>query len=181
MSIPALLSAADLRTHCRVDDTGEDATLLAMGAAAERHIEAQTGCVLTRRQEFIRDLDFPHDGWSLVRYPVHAVTSITYTDEAGAVQTLSPSVYWLVPGKIAQIKLRTGQEWPEIQDDSVIDIQIDAGFPAGVCPEQLRHACLLLAGHFYANRETVAFSASVVEMPFAVSALVADFRLKSLA
>jgi uncharacterized phiE125 gp8 family phage protein len=181
LPVPALLTAAELRAHCRVDDAGEDTLLLAMGAAAERHIEAQTGCVLTRRSEFVRDTDWPHDSMELVRYPVHAVTSITYKDEAGAAQTLSPTVYWLQPGKIAQIKLRTGQTWPDIQDDSVIDFTLDVGFPSGACPEQLRHACLLLAGHFYANRETVAFSASVVEMPFAVSALIADFRLLSIA
>ncbi len=181
MPIPALLTAAELREHCRVDDTGEDAKLLAMAAAAERHIEAQTGHVLTRRTELLRDMDWPHDGWELVRTPVLGVTSIGYIDTDGMAQVLSPATWWLVPSDIPRIALRTGQSWPEIQDDSVIDILLDVGYPAGECPPELKQACLMLVGHFYANRETVAFTAAAVEMPLGVSAMIAGFRLLSIA
>ncbi len=183
MSIPPLLTIEDLRKQCRVDGTEDDDALLDMADAAQRYVEEMTSHALTRRAEFLRYDSWTDDVWELVRYPVHAVTSITYTDTAGLVQTLSPSIYWLRPtaSKTFELKLRAGQQWPEIADDSIIDIELDVGYPTGACPRNLKRACLMLAAHFYANRETVAFTSQVAEMPLGVTHLIGSFRLKLLA
>mgnify|MGYP003558178811 FL=1 len=44
-------------------------------------------------------------------------------------------------------------------------------------PAPLRQAVLLLAGHFYENREAVLVSAISKEIEFAVTALCAPYRL----
>jgi uncharacterized phiE125 gp8 family phage protein len=181
MTIPALLTAAELRVQARVDDVAEDATLLAFGAAAERRIEALTGQALTRRVEYLRELDWPHDGWELVRYPVNGVSSISYTDPAGAPQALPGTVWVLTPGKVARLRLRQGQEWPETLADSEISIALDVGYPTGACPANLKLACLMLAAHYYDTRGTVTMGAAATEIPETVSALIADFRLLMLA
>lgn len=177
MSIPPLLTVDELRSYCRVEEPGEDVALLAMAAAAERHVESVTGRVLTRRTEFVRDTMWPAEGWELVRNPVLAVQAITYTDPAGIEQALAPETYVLEPGNTAWLRLRTGALWPEILPDSEIVIALDVGYPPGFCPPPLVQACLMLTGHFYDNRGAVNVGSAVTEMPLAVNALIAPYRL----
>ncbi len=178
MPIPPLLTIAELRAYCRAEeDPAQDAELLAMAAAAERHVESLTGQVLTRRTEILRDREWPEAGWDLVRYPVLQVLGITYTDPAGAVRQL-PELVWVVEsGPRSLVRLRTGQQWPEILPDSEIILSLDVGYPSGLCPPPLKLACQHLAAHWFDNRGAVSVAASVTEIPKTFDALIAPYRL----
>jgi uncharacterized phiE125 gp8 family phage protein len=177
MSVPPLLTIAELRAWCRVEDPTEDATLLALAASAERHVEEITGQVLTRRTEVIRDTAWPDAGWELIRFPVIRVVEIGYIDSAGAAQQLPGTVWVLDQGKRSLLRRRTGQSWPAIQDDSEIMVVLDVGYPDQSCPPGLKTACLHLVAHWFDNRGAVNVGNIVTEMPVTVASLVAPFRL----
>jgi uncharacterized phiE125 gp8 family phage protein len=181
LRLPLLLTLPELRLQARTDSEADDPALLAFAAAAQEYIEQMTGHALTRRAEVIRDVQFPPEGWKIARHPVNAVTAINYTDAAGAQQILPSSVWVLVPGFVSVLRRRTGQQWPEIQPDSEISIQLDVGYPIGGCPHPLRQACLMLASHFHANREPVNIGSSAVDLPFSVAALISSYRTLSFA
>lgn len=181
MSIPPLLTIAELRAYVRAEeDPAQDAVLLAMAAAAERHVEAMTGQVLTRRAEVLRDTQWPAGGWEFIRHPLIQVLEISYTDPAGDVQMLPETVFVLELGPRALVRLRNGQRWPEIQADSEITLSLDVGYPDEQCPPQLRLACLMLAGHWFDNRGAVNIGAAVSDMPLTVSTLISPFRLSRI-
>lgn len=181
MSIPPLLTIAELRAQCRVEDSADDATLLAMAAAAERHVESITGQVLTPRTQVQRKAGWPPAaGWELLRTPVQAVTSVGYTDRAGAAQTVPPSVWVLRTADRPVLALRQDAVWPEIQPDSEILITLQTGYATGACPPALKQACLLLAGFWFDNRSAVNVGNIVQQLPLAFAELVADFKLKRI-
>ncbi len=173
-----LLSATELRAQCRVDDPDEDSILLAYAAAAERHVESVTGHVLTYRSEFVRDTLFPAAGWNIVRFPIHHVIGIEYDGADGNPAQLASTAFLLQPVHIGyQLRLRAGQVWPDLAEAGEVNIELAAGYPIGECPTPLKQACLLLAAHFYANREAVA-PGNFGELPFAASALMAPYRIR---
>lgn len=175
-----LLDLAELRSHCRVDDPIEDAILVAVSEVAQSHVEQTTGQILTRRSVFFRAAGFPEGAWTLTEYPVLAVERIDYVDETGAAQTVPVTDCVLArDGGYSVLRPRQGVAWPATAPDSEVSVELLAGYPEGECPAPLRHACLLLAAHFYENREAVAPSAGasgLSEVPFAVNALLAPFR-----
>lgn len=178
MSIPPLLTIAELRAYCRVEeDPAQDAQLLAMAAAAERHVESITGHVLTRRLEVVRDRAWPQAGWELVRFPLLQVLGIGYTDSTGEGQQLPPTAWVLEAGRRSLLRLRRGQSWPAILADSEIVLTLDVGYPAGECPPPLRLACLHLAAHWFDNRGAVNVGNIVTEIPKTFAELVAPYRL----
>lgn len=111
--------------------------------------------------------------------PLQSVESIKYLDPSGDEQTLSMSKYRvLTVGEPGRILLKTGQTWPATaaEPDAVrIEFTCGYGDPDDV-PAAIKHALLLLVGHMYENREPVAFGAVPVEMPGAVTALLANKR-----
>jgi hypothetical protein len=65
-------------------------------------------------------------------------------------------------------------DWPELGDDPVITVTVTAGFAE--TPEPIVMAILLLAAHWFGNRETVGPNMS--ELPFTVAALLAPYRVQ---
>lgn len=189
------VSLVELKAHCRVDISDDDLLLSSLIAAARQHCED-----LCRRQ-FINatwrlSLDvFPTDprcigGWPrprpegtdilLPRPRLSSVTSIVYIDGAGVSQTLSPSGYIVSgdeePGRIA---LAPGSIWPETQADRINSVVVTyvAGYgpAAAAVPQALKQAILMLAAHWYENRETIIVGTITSEIAFAVKALCGPY------
>ncbi|MCB9117972.1 MAG: DNA-packaging protein, partial [Caldilineaceae bacterium] len=103
---------------------------------------------------------WPADGIiELPRPPLASVTSITYTDEDGATQTLAANNYRVdtarEPGRVV---LAPGADWPSVALDSSnpITVRFVAGYAdAGDVPGMAKAAILLQIGEIYANREAV--------------------------
>lgn len=168
---PVALSEA--KSQCRVTSTAEDAYIAGLIEAARQHVEKQTGRIIAEQTwrltlgKFANEITLPQS-------PLIAVNEVTYLDVAGASQTLSASVYTVdttsTPGRIV---LASDQDWPEVFESvNAVQIEYRAGY--STAPAALKHAILLLVGHWFAHREAV--GETTKELPLAVDALLKNYR-----
>lgn len=180
-----ILTAADVRTHLRIETTAEDALLLSLVTAARAALEERTGLSLAPGQVWRVTLDcFPAAGApiELPRAPVTSVTSMAYDDTAGVEQALDPDgdeVRVLLDSDVPRIARPSAYSlsWPRTNRAAAVRIDYAAGYTAANLPPDLRHAMLLLVGHYYENREaTQPGNMAPVDIPHGVAALVAPWR-----
>lgn len=165
------VTLAEARAQMRVDITTDDATLAGYIIAARQHVENMTGRALAVATFEMSLEDFPcEDEILLPRAPVSSIVSVTYTDTAGATQTMSAGDYALdTTTFVPQVVLGYGKTWPPTRGtDSNVRIQFVAGEVQP--PQPLRLAVLLLAATWNEHRETPP------ENP-AVEALIAPYRI----
>lgn len=166
------VSLAEAKAHLRVDHTDEDTPIGVVIAAARAHIEKYcgqrfAGQTLTAKCDSFSDFARLEDG------PINSITSVVYLDENGDSQTLSTDVYELrADGIEASIVLKYEQTWPAIRLGSQITVVMVAGHSSA--PADVKAAMLLLIGHLYANRESVAEPLAV--LPMGVDALLCNHR-----
>jgi uncharacterized phiE125 gp8 family phage protein len=112
----------------------------------------------------------------LPKSPVQSITSISYYDAAGAVQTASVADYHLFKDTDrATLRPKDGRTWPPLQvRDDAMTIRFVAGYTE--VPAELRLAVLMMLGHLYENRSAAQENAPTV-VPLAVDELVAVHRL----
>lgn len=90
---PVQLSQAKL--HCKIDQSAEDDLLVEMIRTARMEAEAITArALITQTLEFVMDC-FPPLGFELPRGKAQSITSVTYVDDQGVMQTLTGSGYLL--------------------------------------------------------------------------------------
>lgn len=124
-------------------------------------------------------------GLSAIRIPkppLASVTSVTYVDPNGALQTWSSTLYgvevssgdYAEPGRLFPV---VGEIYPPTRTQpGAVTIRFVCGYgaPAAV-PALLKAGMKLLIGHWWVNRE--AASASVDVLPFGVDAVWQPFRV----
>lgn len=162
------LSRAEAKLHLRVDLTDDDADIDDLVRAARELVEEHSGRSLVT-QTWRLELDrFPCWDIRLPRGPLQSVTSITYIDVAGATQTLSSSLYRVVPSRNLVEPVYAGY-WPATQYVSgAVLVTYAAGFgAAGAVPLRAKQAIKLLVGEWYANRELLGTVPLGVEGTFA--------------
>jgi uncharacterized phiE125 gp8 family phage protein len=174
------LSLAEARAHLRVDHFAEDGVLAGFILAARQHIETVCGLALCTTGYTLTLDDFPAgEGINLTRDPVQSVTAVRYVDDAGALVTWSGDQWeadvYTAP---ARVRPRDGYRWPSVADRlGAVQVEFVAGYGGPeVVPQAIMQALRLLVGHFYEHREAVQAGGSVVELPFAVDALLAPYR-----
>lgn len=169
-----------LKDHLRISSVDQDNVLPIYLDAAVAHVETYTGRPLMRQTWRLTLPGFYDRTWLPYAAPLGAVTGVTYYDTANALQTLASSVY-AVPAdeEPASVRLAYAQAWPSVYDrEDAVSVTYTVGATAATdVPAPLRQAVLLLAGHFYENREAVLVSAISKEMEFTVTALCAPYRL----
>lgn len=174
------VALADLREHLRVDSGQDESLLAAYLAAARAYLERITGRALMP-QTWRMTLDaFPTDAFELAIAPVQSITSISYLDTAGATQTVPGGSYVLDATRApARVALAPGASWPATRSQpAAVTVQFVAGYTdAAVVPAPLRHALMLLVGHWYEHREAVAGGAAPSSVPLSFEALVAAYRV----
>lgn len=190
------------KQHCRIDLSDEDALVLSYITAARTHIETYLRrALITQIYELSFDNCWPteriarnvqlygqQDDLSvchkrrirLSQPPIQSVTSITYIDQAGSIQTLESANYIIGKSDTGEwvIDEAYGVTWPSVQMQiGAIKVQYIAGYGAAVAvPEPIKIAMLMLIGHWYNNREAVS-EVSMAEVPFAVEALLFPYRV----
>jgi uncharacterized phiE125 gp8 family phage protein len=124
--------------------------------------------------------------------PLIAVTSITYVDVDEATQTLASSAYQVLGlggTARAQIVPVYGTTWPVAHPmRESVTVRFRCGYEgsgspvdaAANVPAPIKTAILLLAGHFYQNREAVVTGAVSAALELGVKALVAPYRLTGM-
>jgi uncharacterized phiE125 gp8 family phage protein len=183
------LDISEIRSHLRLDVVGtinqtlEDAELMAMAQAARDAAENYTGLTIANRQETISVSKFPAKEINLETWPVSEVISVTYKDQSGNLQTLSPSAY-ILDSVSKPAKLYPVNGWPAAQDAPFpITITVQAGFTDGLSPNpypipaSLKHSLLLMVGHFYATREAVGYT-QTYEVPMSATYLMTPHRIE---
>lgn len=166
------VTAAEAKSQTRVDGTADDTALGIYIAAARAHVEAYCGTPLVSRTITAKCDSF--DDFALFPVvPLASVSSVAYVDGAGDAQTLSTSVYEVrSDGLTASLALKSGQSWPTIQTGSRITVTASVGYSS--IPADVKHAMLLLIGHWFANREAAGEQLSSI--PHGVDELLANHR-----
>lgn len=149
------VTLAEARTRLRLDDTLEDAELTALIRTAQGVIEKHiTGTLLPTRWRWTLNAFCE---LVLPRAPVISVEQIRYKDTAGQWQTLSPSLYSLIPSDLGNPSsyLYAPAGWPGVVNEpACITIEFTSGYAdAAAIEPELITALLMLAGHYDQNRE----------------------------
>jgi uncharacterized phiE125 gp8 family phage protein len=117
-------------------------------------------------------------GILLPRSPLIAVTSFSYYDVNGVLQTLDPSAY-IADGdsEPPRIAPSSGASWPSAQfRPNAVQICFTAGYPsADLVPAAAKHAIKLLIGSWYDNRNAVGSIGDEIALAF--SSLVDSFSV----
>ena len=176
------VSLADARAHLEIDITDHDDKITSAIADARRYVEDATGrCLVT--QTWVGYLDELPAEIEVPRGPLASVSSITYTDTAGAVQTLAADQYQVDPVSVVpRIIPAYGVSWPSsrcVVNGVAVTMVLGYGLAAAV-PGNLRRAVKLLVGSFFRLRENEITGTTVNEIPIGVARLIAPFRLPSV-
>jgi uncharacterized phiE125 gp8 family phage protein len=180
------VTLAEAKAHCRVLHSAEDDLLTALIVAARQYVEQFTWrALVTQVRELTLD-SWPYawrDGADTVRLPggrVAAVGSVTYTASDGSEVVLGSGSYVAaLTREPALVYPAWGVTWPTLRDSrGAVRVRYTAGYGAAEdVPQAIKQAMLLLVGHWYANRESVAVGTIATELPQAVSALLSPYRL----
>jgi len=177
----AVVTAADFKTHSRIYHTQDDTYIATLILVATQCIEHETRRALINRSFALQLEGFPADGEIVLpRSPLSSVTSVTYTDTAGATQTVSSGDYhtYSVNG-VGRVILKSTASWPSTQSTGNLDVSVNftAGYGAtsASVPVALKQAVLLQATHMYENRTAVA-PAQLYEIPRAVERLIVQYH-----
>lgn len=181
-----LVTGADLREHCRLDEEGEDDDLDGKLDAAVAAIETATGRVIRARRFKIDAPCFPLCGDCMLipKPPLISLESIKYYDEDGAQQTLrdltaSPQVEGDVIVRITEdmteVHLAPDASWPSTQRRiNAVEVIFEAGYEE--LPADLKQAILQLAAHMYENREVV-IDGQIAKFPFGVQSVIDLYKV----
>jgi uncharacterized phiE125 gp8 family phage protein len=165
----------EARAHCRVTHTDENALLTGYIKAATRYVEQNLSASIAE-QVWGLTLDAFSDYIELARGPVISVDAFAYIDTAGSPQTVDSGLYTVdLVSRAPWIVRNSSSSWPTPMDGiNMVSVTYTAGM--GVVPEDLKHAILLLVGHWHLNREAVNVGNTVTEVPLAVDALLQPYR-----
>jgi uncharacterized phiE125 gp8 family phage protein len=178
------LTVAEAKLHLRVDISEDDAFIGTLITAAREWVENYLDRTLITTQLILRAAEFPTEELELARPPMVAsgtatAVVITYTLADTTTATLSTALYRVdrtsTPGNVAPIINGT---WPSdvIEDANAVAVTYWAGYgpTSASVPATIRHACLMLIGHWYESRSTVLVGVTSKPLEFAVESLLAS-------
>ena len=178
------LTVAEAKLHLRVDISDDDVFIGTLITAAREWVEAYLDRTLITTQLILRAAEFPTEELELARPPMVAsgtatAVVITYTLADTTTATLSTALYRVdrttTPGNVAPIINGT---WPSdvIEDANAVAVTYWAGYgpTSASVPATIRHACLMLIGHWYDRRSAVLTGTISKPIEFAVESLLAS-------
>jgi uncharacterized phiE125 gp8 family phage protein len=174
----AALPMALLMQHLK-DPEDEPLVIAAARAGALAWLEKRVGISLTRRawRASYAGLS-PNE--RAIRLPMGpaSIDSVSYR-AAGAAAQVWPAASYAFDG--VDLRTATGLSWFAAFADMTVTIDYQAGYlDLGADEPALQTAALMLAGHFYRNREQNA-AIALSSMPFGVEMLISDIRMPVLA
>lgn len=174
-----LVTLEEAKAQCRVDDGEEDGLIQRLIATATAHLDGWSG-ILGRclvNQEWRQGLSgWPSGGGVYLPFPDVSAAQVAYLDEAGEEQPLDAGRVQLAEDTRGAYLRFTGS-LPAVSREQAAPVQVTftAGYgPAAEdVPEGIRHAALLLIGHWHEARQAVVTGTIATEMPLAVKDLLA--------
>jgi uncharacterized phiE125 gp8 family phage protein len=176
------VTLAEFREHARIDPADTSSTMDAYLTTAREHCEQVTRRAFITQTWRLRLDEFPKGdaGILLPRPRLLSVASIVYTDGDGVDQTLSADKYApsLDDEPAMVYPAPTILDWPTTRTQrNAVAITYVAGYGAAAAdvPRPIRQAILLLASHWYENREPVLIGTINGTLPFTVDALLSPY------
>ena len=178
------LTVAEAKLHLRVDISDDDAYIGTLITAAREWVENYLDRTLITTQLILRAAEFPTEELELPRPPMVAsgtatAVVVTYTLADTTTATLSTALYRVdrtsTPGNVAPVINGT---WPSdvIEDANAVAVTYWAGYgpTSASVPATIRHAMLMLIGHWYDRRSAVLTGTISKAIEFAVESLLAS-------
>jgi uncharacterized phiE125 gp8 family phage protein len=180
------VSLATAKAHLRVEHDHEDTLIGAYIAAARDHVERHTGRALLRQRVRATFDGFPagRGALRLPRPPLAEVLAVTFTAPAGSEESLDAAAWACdAAAEPARLAPAPGVSWPATAcQPGAVAVEFWAGLPAAAdLPPSIVAAALLLVGHLYDNRAPVAIGTIATELPYGVTALLAPYRVWTVA
>lgn len=178
-----VVSLAEIKAHCRVDHNDDDVMLAQMVKAAVSHFEAMRGilgiCLAQQVWELYLDA-FPVGELKIELPPIVSIDTVEYIAPDGTDYTTWAGVNYGTDTKGHYGWVVPVDTWPDTKDTiNAVRVTFTAGFTTdelnGVAAS-LKIAVMLLAAHWYANRETVSIGNTTSALPFTVDALIAQWK-----
>lgn len=182
-----IVTLAEAKKHCRAeyfDD--DDAYLQALIDAATANIDGPEGWLGRAVREQVLELTidrFPCAGENgrpgQIRLPMPTLISVDaleYTATDGTTATIADFREFGVGAPYGGYILPAlSGTWPSVLGDAgSVRIEFTAGYET--IPKTIKHAVLLMVGHWYENREAVT-DANMSDLPMGVSALLSPHRV----
>jgi uncharacterized phiE125 gp8 family phage protein len=174
------VTLAEAKAHLKIEHADEDALLTDLIARATDTLDGPRGalarCLVTQTWR-VACAGPIHGRVALPMAPVLEITAARHWTAASAEVALDPNEFWLMgDADGAWIEPAMGTPWPALGPRAdAISFDVTAGFGgAADVPPGIRHAILLLVGHWHRNRE--AAGAPIVALPLGVDHLVALHR-----
>lgn len=179
----SVVTVATAKAHLRVDDDDSDTYISSLIEVASDVVGEMAGKALINQTWQLQiGMTTGRSPVYLPNAPVSSITSIAYFDTDDQSQSEDTADYtltgdndtaWLVPAGT--------RVWPSMYDrPDALTVTYVAGYGASPdkVPANLRHAALMLVGHWFENREAANHPAALVkEIPFAVQALIDQSRV----
>lgn len=164
-------------------NTTVDPYLLALISAARRYAEISTKrAMVTQTWDMTID-SFPQSSAQFIEIPMpplQSVTSISYVDSNGATQVWDSNLYTVDTKREAgRVMPEYSQVWPTTRGHiNDVTIRFVAGYGnANDVPATIKHAMLLMIGHWYEHREEVSAGVTMDKLPLAAQHLLATYSV----
>ncbi|HEU4986868.1 MAG TPA: head-tail connector protein [Rhizobiaceae bacterium] len=169
------------RLHLLVDSTDDNALIDHYIEAATAHLDGYSGILGRALVTQTWRIDASAWGFPFIRLPLAPVQSVTvkYFDGANIEQTLAADQYEFFSDALGpRIARAPSASWPSLYARSdAVRVTFIAGYGGAATdvPASIRQAVLMLAAHWYTNREAVA-EQGMASIPMGVDALIAPYR-----
>ncbi len=171
------VTAAEVKEQLRIEHTDDDALIARLINVAVAYTDVQGAlghAMITQKWGQWVD-STPPQTVKLLLGPLISVTAVKYYDTDGVLQTDTLSNYEIFGTEFSStIGPKEGFAWPVTQDrpDAIrIEYTIGYGSVTTDIPETLRHALMMLIGHWYDNRETTMMD-ELSNVPYGFDALM---------
>ncbi|MDJ0922114.1 MAG: head-tail connector protein [Henriciella sp.] len=179
----ALMTEAEARRQCVIDDDSEDDILAGLIATATGYLEAEHGILgraLITQTWRVRFPCVPAEAVVELPYPpIKSIEAVKYIDTDGVEQTFAPENYGMHASRSKSfVALNPSASWPVAAGHWPFSIEFVAGYgdEATDVPDGIVHAAKLLVSHFYENREATT-DLPLRDLPLGVQMLLAPFRV----
>ena len=177
------VSLDEAKLHLRVWDDAEDRYIVSLIQASRQWCEnyLRRSLITTKWRQTFGSL--PRGGViELARPPLVEVTRFEYVNDSGVTTTVPAELYSVdIDSEAGRIVRGHDLTWPTVRTTGVtaaVTVEFNAGYgpTAASVPDSIRHAMLLMMGHWYENRSPVVVGSQVNSVPRSAEALLATQR-----